>query len=36
VVPQAARVSGLVESTGFLVVLAVVLLRPRRAALGRA
>ena len=36
VVPSAARVSGLVESTGFLVVLAVVLLRPRRAALGRA
>ncbi len=36
VVPAAARVSGLVESTGFLVVLAVVLLRPRRAALGRA
>ena len=36
VVPQAARVSGLVESTGFLVVLAVVLLRPRRAILGRA
>jgi branched-subunit amino acid ABC-type transport system permease component len=36
VVPSAARVSGLVESTGFLVVLAVVLLRPRRSALGRA
>jgi branched-chain amino acid transport system permease protein len=36
VIPSAARVSGLVESTGFLVVLAVVLLRPRRAALGRA
>jgi branched-subunit amino acid ABC-type transport system permease component len=36
VVPSAARVSGLVESTGFLVVLAVVLLRPRRASLGRA
>ena len=36
VVPSAARVSGLVQSTGFLVVLAVVLLRPRRAALGRA
>jgi branched-subunit amino acid ABC-type transport system permease component len=36
VVPSAARVSGLVESTGFLVVLAVVLLRPRRGLLGRA
>jgi branched-subunit amino acid ABC-type transport system permease component len=36
VVPAAGRVSGLVESTGFLVVLAVVLLRPRRATLGRA
>lgn len=36
VIPSAARVSGLVESTGFLVVLAVVLLRPRRSLLGRA
>jgi branched-subunit amino acid ABC-type transport system permease component len=36
VIPSAGRVSGLVESTGFLVVLAVVLLRPRRAAVGRA
>lgn len=36
VFPSAARVSGLVESTGFLVVLAVVLLRPRRAVVGRA
>ena len=36
VVPSDGRVSGLVESTGFLVVLAVVLLRPRRTAVGRA
>jgi sulfate-transporting ATPase len=35
-IPEVSRVSGLVESLGFMAVLAVIFLRPRTAAVGRA